>query len=124
MAKKSSLFIRQFVIGLGFLSGLFTAIGFDPQDEIIKVIGGSVYTIYPDPQVNYLFLLLPTILLLISVISAYLKGGILGLVSVVVAYLSGISVLKSVSLAFMLLVVAAALGYLATNRRIAGKIRP
>lgn len=124
MAKKSSLFIRQFVIGLGFLSGLFTAIGFDPQDEIIKAIGGSVTAIYPDPQVSYLFILLPTVLFVISVITAYLKGGILGLVSVVVAYFSGLSVLASLSLALVLLVIAAALGYLATNRRLVKKISP
>jgi hypothetical protein len=124
MAKKSSLFIRQFVIGLGFLSGLFTAIGFDPQDEIIKAVGGSVSAIYPDPQVSSLFFILPTVLLLISVITAYLKGGILGLVSVVVAYFSGLSVLTSVTLALVLLVVAAGLGYLATNRRLARRIRP
>ncbi|OPY35567.1 MAG: hypothetical protein A4E35_02393 [Methanoregula sp. PtaU1.Bin051] len=78
MAKKSSLFIRESVIGLGFLSGCFTAIGIDPQDDAIRIIGESVQSVYPDPQVSYLFIMLPTILLLISLITAYLKGGMGG----------------------------------------------
>ncbi len=55
MAKKSGLFIRQFVIGLGFLSGVFTAIRIAPQQEIIKVLGRAVGSVYPNPQVSYLF---------------------------------------------------------------------
>ncbi len=118
MAKKSSLFIRQSVIGLGFLSGLFLAIGADPQDEIIRVIGSSVHTVYPDPQVSYLFYILPAVLLLVSVTAAYLKGGVLGLFSVFIAYFSGLSVLVSLPLALALVAIAVLFGYLATSRRL------
>lgn len=123
MAKKSSLFIRQSVIGLGFLSGLFTAIGIDPEEAVIGVIGSSVQAAWPDPQVSVLFLLLPTILLIISVVTAYLKGGFLGLVSVLIAYFSGLSILGSLVPALLLLSVAVALGYLATDRRVRKKVR-
>ena len=37
MAKKSRTYIWQFVIGLGFFSGLWTAIGIDPQAVILDV---------------------------------------------------------------------------------------
>lgn len=123
MARKSSLFIRESVIGLGFLSGLFTAIGIDPQDEVIRIIGNLVASVWPDPQVRYLFFLLPAALLFISVVMAYLKGGLLGLVSVVIAYFSGISILTSISLAVALLAGAVVLAYLATDRRFARKVR-
>lgn len=123
MAKKSSLFIRQSVIGLGFLSGLFTAIGIDPEEAVIGIIGSSVQAAWPDPQVSVLFLLLPTILLIISVVTAYLKGGILGLVSVLIAYFSGLSIPGSPVPALLLLAVAVALGYLATDRRVRKKVR-
>jgi hypothetical protein len=122
MAKKSSLFIRQFVIGLGFLSGLFTAIGINPQETIIRIIGSAVGSFYPDPLVSYLFLILPTILLLISVITAYLNGRVLGLISVLVAYCSGILILVSTAPALVLLGSAILLGYLAVNRRMAKKL--
>lgn len=124
MAKKSSIFIRQFVIGLGFLSGVFTAIGIDPQGEIIRILGKAAGSVYPDPQISSLFIILPTLLLLISVITAYLKGGLLGLVSVIVAYFSGVSIIVSFTLAALLFAIAILLGYLATNRRILKKIRP
>ncbi len=123
MTRKSSLFIRQSVIGLGFLSGIFTAIGIDPQDEIIGIAGSAVTAVWPDPKVSYLFLVLPTILLLVSIYTAYRLGGIVGLVSVVVAYFSGIAVFSSPAAAALLLGIAIVLGYCATNRRFKKKVR-
>jgi predicted branched-subunit amino acid permease len=124
MAKKSSLFIRQSVIGLGFLSGIFTAIGIDPQQVVISVIGTAVGSFYPDPEISALFIILPTILIIISLIAAYLRGRILGLVSVLVAYCAGILLLVSTVLALILLTGAIGIGYLATNRRLLKKVKP
>lgn len=124
MAKKSSVFIRQFVIGLGFLSGIFTAIGIDPQQVMISAIGNAVGSLYPGPEISYLFIILPTILLVISLATAYLKGRILGLVSVLVAYCAGILILVSIVPALVLLAGAVVIGYLATNRRLLRKITP
>ena len=66
MAKKSRTYLWQFVIGLGFLSGLWTAIGIDPEAVILNTLGKAAYIIYPDPAIRTLFILLPTVLLLIS----------------------------------------------------------
>jgi hypothetical protein len=123
MAKKSGLFIRQFVIGLGFLSGIFTAIGIDPQVILLRIIGNAVGSVYPGPQVSYMFFILPTVLLLISLIAAFMKGKVLGLVSVVVAYCSGVLIFISAVLSIMLLLLAVALGFLATNRRLLKKVK-
>jgi hypothetical protein len=106
------------VIGLGFLSGLFTAIGIDPQQVVISIVGSAVESLYQDPEISALFIILPTILLLISLVAAYLKGRILGLVSVLVAYYAGILVFGAIVLALILLATAVGLGYLATNRRL------
>jgi len=118
MARRATTYIGQFVIGLGFLSGLWTAIGIDPEEVILNVLGRAVDTIYPDPNVRALFLLLPTLLLLVSIISAYTKGRVPGLVAVIVAYGAGLSVLVSVTSALLLLLLAMVIGYLATNRRL------
>jgi predicted branched-subunit amino acid permease len=124
MAKKSSVFIRQSVIGLGFLSGIFTAIGIDPQQVLISAVGNAVGSFYPDPEISYLFIILPTILLVISLVTAYLKGRILGLVSVLVAYCAGILILVSIVPALILLAGAILIGYLATNRKLLKKVNP
>ena len=111
------------MIGLGFLSGIFTAIGIDPQDALIGIAGDAVSSLYPEPGVRYLFLVIPTLLLLISIYTAYRLGGILGLVSVVIAYFSGLAVFTSITSAIILLAVAVVLAYLATNRRLMRKLR-
>jgi hypothetical protein len=119
MVRKSRTYIWQFVIGLGFLSGLWTAIGIDPEAVILNAIGKAADIVYPDPNIRTLFILLPTVLLLVSVYGAYRKGRIPGLAAVIVAYLAGLSILVSTVTAIVLLVAALCLGLLATNRRIA-----
>ncbi|MCX6682556.1 MAG: hypothetical protein NTY71_06185 [Methanoregula sp.] len=122
MAKKSRTYIWQFVISLGFLSGIWTAIGLDPQEVILNALGNVAGTVYPDPNVQYLFIILPTILLSLSIIGAYTRGRLLGLVSVIVAYLAGLSILVSFWTALVLLIIAVVIGYLATNRRLVKKV--
>ena len=119
MAKKSRTYLWQFVIGLGFLSGLWTAIGIDPEAVILNALGKAADIIYPDPNIRTLFILLPTVLLLISVYGAYRKGRVPGLVAVIVAYLAGLSILVSTFTALVLLLAALVLGFLATNHRVA-----
>jgi hypothetical protein len=123
MTKKSSLFIRQFVIGLGFLSGILTAIGIDPQQEVISLLGRAVLSYYPDPEISYLFVILPTVILFASLAAAYLKGKVLGLVSVLVAYCAGIFVLTSTRTGLLLLSAAVVPGVLATNRKLLSEVK-
>lgn len=117
MAKRSRTYIWQFTIGLGFLSGLWSAIGIDPQDVILNLLGMVTGEIYPDPQIRLLFVLLPLLLLLISVWGAYKRGKILGLASVFIAYAAGLSILVALWTSILLLAAAIATGYLATSRR-------
>ena len=124
MGTRSSIFIRQFVIGLGFLSGIFTAIGIDPQQEVITIVGGAVASVYPHPEISALFLVLPTLLLIISLIAAYRKGKVLGLTSVLVAYCAGIVILGSIAISLLLLTGAVVLGLVATNRRLLKNVMP
>ena len=122
MVKRSRAFIWQFVIGLGFLSGIWTAIGIDPEAVILNVLGDMIGTVYSDPGVRSLLLLLPTVLLFISITGAYRRGRISGLISVIVAYISGLCILVSILTSFILLVIAIGIGYLATNRRLRKKL--
>ena len=117
MAKKSKAYIWQFVIGLGFLSGVWTAIGIDPGAVIMNVLGDIIGTLYSDPVVRSLFLILPTALLIVSIISAYRKGKVLGLISVIMAYSAGLVIIVSTGTSLLLLIIAIITGYLATSRR-------
>jgi hypothetical protein len=85
VTRKTKTYIWQFVIGVGFLSGLWTAVGIDPEEVILNVLGKAVDMMYPDPNIRYIFLILPSLLLLLSVISAYMKGRVAGLAAVIVA---------------------------------------
>ena len=118
MAKRSKAYIWQFVIGLGFLSGTWTAIGIDPGSVILNFLGDVIGTLYSDPVVRSLFLILPTILLVVSLISAYRKGKVLGLISVVIAYSAGLFILVSIGSSLILLIIAIIIGYLATSRHL------
>jgi hypothetical protein len=122
MAKKSRTYILQFVIGLGFLTGLWTAIGIDPQTVIVSVLGNIVDTVYSDPAIRSLFLILPTILLLLSILGAYRRGRLLGLISVILAYFAGLFILVSIVTALVFLGVAIIIGYLAPDRRLIKKM--
>jgi hypothetical protein len=122
MTRKSKTYIWQFVIGVGFLSGLWTAVGIDPEEVILNVLGKAVDMMYPDPTIRYILLLLPTLLLIVSIIGAYKKGRVFGLAAVIVAYVAGLSILVSITSALLLLVLAIVTGYLATNRRLTKKL--
>ena len=117
MAKKFHHFIWQFVIGLGFLSGLWTAVGIDPEGLLIAALGSAVSTISPDPALRALFLILPTLLLIGSVIGAYRKGKVPGLISVLVAYGAGLVIMSSAIIGLVLLGLAVLLAYYSTRKR-------
>jgi hypothetical protein len=117
MAKRSKTYIWQFVLGLGFVSGLWTAIGIDPQAVLLTVLGNVIDTLYSDPVVRWIFFLLPLIILGFSVFGAYRKGRFPGLISVIIAYFAGVLIFISTAMALILLGSAICIGYLATGRR-------
>ena len=117
MAKKAHRFIWQFVIGFGFLSGLWTAIGLNPENILINALGSAVTAQNSDPVLRTFFLLLPTIILVISVIGAYYNGRIRGLVAVLLAYVAGLVILTHLAAGLIVLCAAVAVAYLATRPR-------
>ena len=123
MASKSKKYIWQSVIGLGFLSGLWTTIGIDPEQIVIGALSNAADILYPDPDLRYLFILLPTILLLVSIYGAYKKGKVPGLISVIVAYCRRpadpeFNCPRSFSFSS-----PSRIGWLATNRKLVKKLK-
>jgi hypothetical protein len=118
MAKRSRTYIRQFTIGLGFLSGLWTAVGIDPEEVLINLAGTAATEVFPDPTLRQLFILLPLLLLAASVWGAYKKGKVPGLASVLIAYVAGLSVLVALWTSLLLLAAAIAIGLVGAGRRL------
>ena len=117
MAKKVHRFIWQFVIGFGFLSGLWTAIGISPENLLINALGSAVTAQYSDPALRTFFLLLPMIILIVSVIGAYINGRIPGLISVLLAYVAGLVILSRLVAGIILLCAAVAVAFYSVRSR-------
>jgi len=93
-----------------FLSGLWGAIGIDPEVTLITTVQNAVYRVYPDPMLRSLFITHPTIPLLVFRVGAYRNGELFGLISDVPACLAGLGMLGIVGHGILPLLCAVGLG--------------
>lgn len=119
MDEKAEYFVNEFVIGLGFLSGLWIAIGIDPQAEIFKAFATIIKTLNPNSGFGLLFFLLffiiPLIILICLILGTYFMGGIVGLIAVVFGFLGGLLILASTWISTILLLIGMGLGVIAAE---------
>jgi hypothetical protein len=108
-------FVGEFVIGFGFLSGLFFHIGLDPEAEISKVLLELISIVNPSLGVTFslLFFLAGIITIILSIIGAHSVGGNLGLVAVGLAFFGGIFIESSIGIC--LLIAGVLLGWFAPS---------
>lgn len=78
------VFVQEFVIGLGFLSGLWIYSGVDPTAEILKSFSAIV------PEMSGSFWWIVVMSTIGSIVGAYLMGKWFGLLAVFLAFLGGI----------------------------------
>lgn len=108
---------RKFIVGFGFINGLWFAIGFTPSDELIKFLQPILSGIHP--WLKTLFLVLPLILMISTIITYLLifrKGGIIGAGAVVLGFIAGALIFKSIILSFILLIVAYIIGLISFKK--------
>jgi uncharacterized membrane protein (DUF485 family) len=91
--------------------------GINPEGLLLNALGSAVTTQYSDPSIRIFFLILPTLILVISVIGAYMNGKVPGLVAVLVAYAAGLVILSSVITGLVLLGASIVLAYHSTSSR-------
>jgi hypothetical protein len=86
---KLPYFVGAFVLGFGFLTGLWMAAGIDPQGEIAKAIAGAANSIHSGAGdwITYV----PSLLTVSSITGAYGIGRWLGLLSVALAFPAPVS---------------------------------
>lgn len=96
------VFVQEFVIGLGFLSGLWIHAGVDPTAEIVKSLSAVV------PEWSWLLWLLVVVGTIVSIVAAYRIGRVFGLITVFLAFIGGLLIGSSVGI--FLLIMAVILG--------------
>lgn len=85
---KSGLFIKELVIGWGFLSGLWIYAGVDPEAVVIGAFANVLQEL--GSPYGWILWLLPIASTIGSAITAWVMGGSLGIISIVLAFLGGI----------------------------------
>ena len=115
MDKKAEYFVNESVIGLGFSSGLWIAVGIDPQAEIFRAFATIIKTLNPNSGFGLPFFIIPIIILICLVIGVYFMGGILGLVAVVSGLVGGLLILVSPWISIILLFLGMGLGIIAVE---------
>lgn len=108
-------FIRETIIGFGFLSGVWIHLGFDPQSFAFAFL--QKLLVGAEPQYSQviimLFFTLPIILTCVSILGTYKKAGWFGLAAVGLAFYAGyVFELQSI----ILLIVALVVGFLAARK--------
>ena len=117
MAKEdiSKSFVQEFVIGFGFLSGLWIYAGINPETEIIKAFSSVIQELSPNPMYSFMFWVIPTIATLASIAGSYALGGWFGLAAVIFAFIGGIFI--SSTFGIICLGIGIVLGFIAPHSK-------
>ncbi len=105
-------FVQEFVIGFGFLSGLWIYVGVDPETEVVKAFASAVHQIAPG--YSFLFWLIPVVTTIGSWLGSYFIGGWLRVIAVLFAFGGGILI---GSFGIWLLIAGIVLGFLVPYTR-------
>lgn len=109
--KSGKYFVQQFVLGFGFLSGLWIHIGFDPKTAFLSFLSGLLQQVWPNPLYSVGFWIIPVISVALSLFWAFHTGGLFGLIAVTLAFISGIFI--NFILAWWILILAIIIGLIA-----------
>ena len=101
-----------YIIGVGFLSGLFIGIGVDPQGEIIKAVLDILAEYSPGLAIvlRIICIALGIICTIQSWLSAYKRGGRIGIFAVALAFIGGLLIGLGYGLGIWFLLVAVIIG--------------
>lgn len=116
VARRTGVFLKEFVILFGFLNGLWLALGINPGAELLEVLRGIVESLLAGVPVRFIFTLLPLVFLGAILWLIHKRGGWLGFLAVGLGFVAGLQILAAPRVSFFLLLAAMALGYVATAR--------
>ena len=112
MVDAGRAFVKEFVLGFGFISGLWIYIGINPETEILKTFAEIAHQL--DPNSGFIFWLIPFLMLIASTIGTFALGGKIGVVAVFLAFMGGVFI---GSFGIWILIPAILLGLLAPSHK-------
>jgi uncharacterized membrane protein HdeD (DUF308 family) len=115
MVTKEEFFYKEFILGIGFLSGLWISIGINPEAVLFDTLLNTMETLNSDSSFPAFFYIIPTLGTITSIALAYQEGKIMGLMGIIVGFLAGLILLTHPMFGIILVVSAAFIGRLAVN---------
>lgn len=118
MKRRSAVFLKESVILVGFLNGVWVAVGVNPAREIVDVLAGAVLRMDPARPVVAVVALLPFLFLALTlyfVHKAWRKGRWMGMGALALGFVAGLYVLADPVACATILAAALLLGYAATR---------
>ena len=91
MARRTSKFLKEFVILFGFLNGVWLAVGVNPGAELLGVLRGTLEGLVSGSWVSFLFSFIPIVLLLLTFWPIFLPACWVGFFAVGSAFLCVVS---------------------------------
>lgn len=117
MSRRTSVFLKEFVVLFGYLNGVFVAVGVNPAATLLGTLQNLLIALVgADGLLAFAFALLPTILLVLMLYLILRKGGWLGLLAVLAAFVGGMQVVTSPAASLVFLAVGLGLGWVALRR--------
>jgi hypothetical protein len=113
MKRRVARFLEEFVVIYGYGTGLFMAVGFNPQVGVLHGAQVFIETLIPDPLIRFGVALLLLLLLVISVRKAFSTGGPAGIFAIVMGLLAGLSTTLTPLVGLGMLALALITGYIA-----------
>jgi hypothetical protein len=94
VASKSDIFVQEFVLGFGFLGGLFTWVGVDPEEAVIRTLLNGLFP-NNEGTVNMVIVLLILGSTVLGIYGTWQMAGKWGLFVVGMAWVSGLVIAVS-----------------------------
>lgn len=113
--KKGNNFFKNFIIGLGFLQGIWFAMGINPSAKIFEGVQGLINYINPSLKFSFVFSVLPIIILVIGIILIYREASIFGIFASILGFIAGTMILVSPTYSVILLALSWLLGWSGVN---------
>lgn len=111
---KRGSFVKTYVIGIGFIGGLFFRAGINPNGTIVEVLSQFL-----SPDLCALLSILLIIVSFVMLLNAYRLGRFLGIIAIVTAFTGGYLILSPMNaemiVGIFLAIVAGILGYIAAS---------
>ena len=107
---QTNITLKEFIIGFGFVEGLWLTVGINPKAEISKALIQLLINLRIESGYIFLFKILPILVLIGTLWSIYNLSKLYGLIVVFLAFIGGLLILVSPIFSIILLVILLILG--------------